>query len=76
MDIIPAIDILDNNVVKAIKGKRDKYQSIDYKLYRTNNPRDIIYQIVKNYSPKIIYIADLDAIINNKMNNIEIYLQH
>ena len=69
MDIIPAIDILDNNVVKAIKGKRDKYRSINHKLYSTTNPRDIIYQIAKNYSPKIIYIADLDAIINNKMNN-------
>ena len=69
MDIIPAIDILDNKVVKAIKGKRDKYQSIEYKLYSTTNPRDIIYQITKYYSPKIIYIADLDAIINNKMNN-------
>ena len=68
MDIIPVIDILNNQVVRAIKGDRDNYESISYKLYNSTDPRDIIDQIVKRYSPKILYIADLDAIIHNNIN--------
>ncbi len=68
MDIIPVIDILNNQVVRAIKGDRDNYESISYKLYNSTDPRDIIDQIVKRYSPKILYIADLDAIIHNNVN--------
>jgi len=68
MDIIPVIDILNNQVVRAIKGDRGNYESISYKLYNSTDPRDIIDQIVKRYSPKILYIADLDAIIHNNIN--------
>ena len=68
MDIIPVIDILNNQVVKSIKGDRDNYESISYKLYNSTDPRDIIDQIAKRYSPKILYIADLDAIIHNNLN--------
>ena len=69
MDIIPVIDILDNKVVKAHKGDRNNYEPINHQLYNSTAPRDIIYQIVKKYSPNIIYIADLDAIINNQVNH-------
>ena len=69
MDIIPVIDILNNQVVKAIKGDRDSYESISYKLYNSTDPRDIIAQIIKRYYPKILYIADLDAIMYNKINS-------
>ena len=62
MDIIPVLDILNNNVVKAIKGDRTKYEPINYKLYNSIEPIEIIYQLSKRYSPNIIYIADLDAI--------------
>ena len=72
MDIIPVIDILDNQVVKAIKGDRGNYESISYKLYNSTDPRDIIDQIIRKYSPKILYIADLDAIMHNKINS-ELY---
>ena len=69
MDIIPVIDILDNQVVKAIKGDRGNYESISYKLYNSIDPRDIIDQIIRKYSPKILYVADLDAIMHNKINS-------
>ena len=68
MDIIPVIDILNNQVVKAIKGNRNSYKSINYKLYNSTEPRDIIYQIVNRYKPKIIYIADLSAILMHKID--------
>ena len=69
MDIIPVIDILDNHVVTALKGDRYAYQKINIKLYNSTEPIKIINQIVGIYSPKIIYIADLDAIISDRVNH-------
>ena len=69
MDIIPVLDILNNKVVKAIKGDRAKYKSIDSRLYNSTEPIEIIKQLSKRYVPHILYIADLDAISNNKVNH-------
>ena len=68
MDIIPVIDILNNQVVRAVKGDRYNYKSINHSLYNSTDPRDIIDQIVRKYSPKILYIADLDAIMHDTVN--------
>ena len=69
MDIIPVLDILDNKVVKAIKGDRANYKPISSKLYNSIEPIEIINQLSKRYSPHILYIADLDAISNNNVNH-------
>jgi len=69
MDVIPVLDILNNKVVKAIKGDRTKYEPINVKLYNSIEPVEIINQLSKRYSPHIIYIADLDAISNNNVNH-------
>ena len=69
MDIIPVLDIINNKVVKAIKGDRSKYASIDSKLYNSIEPIEIINQLSKRYSPHIIYIADLDAISKKDVNH-------
>ena len=69
MDIIPVLDILNNQVVKAVKGNRDGYQPINKQLYNTTDPRDIIYLIVKKFKPSVIYIADLNAIIDNDVSH-------
>ena len=67
MDIIPVLDILNNKVVKAIKGDRAKYKSIDSRLYNSTEPIEIIKQLSKRYVPHILYIADLDAISHDKV---------
>ena len=69
MDIIPVLDILDNKVVKAIKGDRANYKPVSSKLYNSTEPVEIIKQLSKRYSPHIIYIADLDAISANNVNH-------
>ena len=69
MDIIPVLDILNNKVVKAVKGDRTKYEPINTKLYNSIEPIEIINQLSKRYSPHIIYIADLDAISSNNVNH-------
>tara|TARA_Y100000590_G_scaffold423239_1_gene528829 strand:- start:19696 stop:20382 length:687 start_codon:yes stop_codon:yes gene_type:complete len=69
MDIIPVIDIMNNNVVTAYKGNRSSYKTINSNLYNSTDPKIIINEIVKKYSPNIIYIADLDAINKNSVNH-------
>ena len=68
MDIIPVLDIYKQKVVTAVEGNRHSYKPIVSNLYNTTDPKQIISTIKKRYKPSIIYIADLDAIIDNKVN--------
>ena len=71
MELIPAIDVLNNIVVKAFSGERKKYSPIKSKLINSSNLENIINSLLKEYKFKIIYIADLNAIMGNK-NNLKI----
>ena len=69
MDIIPVLDIYKKKVVTAVEGNRNSYKPIASKLYDSTDPKEIISTIKKRYKPSIIYIADLDAIIDKKVNS-------
>ncbi|MBY8984434.1 MAG: hypothetical protein KGD65_05175 [Candidatus Lokiarchaeota archaeon] len=66
--VIPVIDILNSKAVHAIRGEREHYKPLISKLFKTSNPLDILQVLAYNYEFKEFYIADLDAIINNKPN--------
>ena len=68
MELIPAIDLLDNIVVKAFLGERKKYKPINTKLSNSSKLENVIIGLLKEYKFKIIYIADLNAIMGNKNN--------
>ena len=68
MELIPAIDLLDNIVVKAFLGQRKKYKPINTKLSNSSRLENVIIGLLKEYKFKIIYIADLNAIMGNKNN--------
>ena len=68
MELIPAIDLLDNIVVKAFLGERKKYKPINTKLANSSRLENVIIGLLKEYKFKIIYIADLNAIMGNKNN--------
>ena len=68
MELIPAIDLLDNIVVKAFLGERKKYKPIDTQLSNSSKLENVIIGLLKEYKFKIIYIADLNAIMGNKNN--------
>jgi phosphoribosylformimino-5-aminoimidazole carboxamide ribotide isomerase len=62
MKIIPVIDILNNRVVHAIRGKRKEYKPIQSILTRSTEPLEVA-QAFKNNGFGELYIADIDAII-------------
>ena len=68
MNIIPAIDIKNGKVVKAIQGDRDKYKPINNDSGFSSDPLVFIKKITEVYRPSIFYIADINALINENHN--------
>ena len=69
MEIIPVIDIRQNQVVHAIKGQRQNYRPLQTSLCNSHSPEDIVQAFIDTYPFKTIYIADLDAIQGHTNND-------
>ncbi|MGP3667928.1 MAG: HisA/HisF-related TIM barrel protein [Candidatus Bathyarchaeota archaeon] len=67
MEIIPVMDVLNGVVIHAIKGEREKYKPVKSMLCTSPKPGDVALTF-KNLGFKSLYIADLDAIINEKLS--------
>ena len=72
MNIIPAIDILEGQVVRLVKGE------LQNKIVYSDNPIEIA-QKFETQGADIIHVVDLDAALttgwNNNQNNTEIILK-
>lgn len=66
--IIPVIDILNSEVVHAIRGERKLYKPLKSYLLNSSNPIEVIKHLHLMYNFKEFYIADLDSIINDHPN--------
>ena len=69
MELIPAIDILDNRIVHAHLGLRKGYRPILSRLSSTSDPIDIINGLLSFYPFRTFYIADINSILKNGNNN-------
>lgn len=74
MKLIPAIDLKNNKVVIASKGKEREYEEISSILSPTSDPCKFINYLLSLYDFNTIYLADLDSISN--FNNKNIFLQN
>ena len=68
MIIIPAIDIKNGKVVKAIKGDRAHYNPINSDTGFSPEPYIFIKQMIKVYRPSIFYIADINSLCGEDDN--------
>ena len=68
MELIPALDILDNQIVHARLGLRKSYRPILSRLSDTSDPIDIIDGLLSLHPFKTFYIADINSILS-KGNN-------
>ena len=62
MKVIPVVDILNNRVVHAIRGRRPEYQLIQSIITQSVEPVEVS-KAFKNLGFGVLYIADLDSII-------------
>ena len=68
MNIIPAIDIKNGKVVKAIKGDRSQYNPINSDSGFSPDPYIFIKQMIEVYRPSIFYIADINSLCSDDDN--------
>lgn len=62
MQVIPVIDLLNNQVVYAQRGKRDTYQPIESPLVSSAEPYAVVEAMLDYYPFEALYIADLTSI--------------
>lgn len=63
--IIPVIDLLHGQVVRAVAGNRDAYRPIESRLTPSSDPLAVIDAMLDLAPFPIFYIADLDAITDH-----------
>jgi phosphoribosylformimino-5-aminoimidazole carboxamide ribotide isomerase len=62
MHVIPVIDLLGGQVVRAVRGARSTYQPIRSALCPGSAPLDIARALLAESGATTLYLADLDAI--------------
>lgn len=68
MQLIPVIDLLDGEAVRAQAGQRDQYRPLHSPLCPSSKPHDVI-EAFRSLAPfSCVYVADLNAIENQGDN--------
>ena len=62
MQLIPVIDLLQGQVVRAIRGQRKSYQPIVSGLCQGSDPVVVAQALVAHCQARQLYVADLDAL--------------
>ncbi len=68
MRIIPVVDLLDGVVVRGVAGKREEYRPIESCLTPATDPLAVCRAIRETLGLHQIYVADLDAIVHDRLN--------
>lgn len=61
--LIPVLDLMDGQVVRAFGGRREEYQPLESALCDSSHPEAVVAGLLALYPFRRIYIADLDAIL-------------
>ncbi len=69
MQIIPVIDLKNQQVVLAKSGERNNYQPISTSLCPSADPFDVMQRFLELHPFTAFYIADLDAIMRQGEHN-------
>lgn len=62
MQLIPVIDLLGGQVVRAIRGQRDRYQPVVSRLCDDADPVALARAMLAFCASRRLYVADLDAL--------------
>jgi phosphoribosylformimino-5-aminoimidazole carboxamide ribotide isomerase len=63
VSIIPVIDLLRGQVVRAVRGDRLAYKPIESALCRSAQPRVVAHVLCEYTASRVLYVADLEALL-------------
>jgi phosphoribosylformimino-5-aminoimidazole carboxamide ribotide isomerase len=66
LDLIPVLDLMDGQVVRAVAGRRDAYRPLQSALCDSSRPEAVVDGLLALYPFRRIYIADLGAILGRR----------
>lgn len=68
MKIIPVLDLLDGIVVRGVAGRRNEYRAVESRLSANADVRTVAHAFREKLGLREFYVADLDAIVENRPN--------
>lgn len=63
LDLIPVLDLMGGQAVRARAGRRDEYRALGSVLCRSSRPEAVLDGLLGRYPFQRLYVADLDAIL-------------
>ncbi len=63
MKLIPVIDLMLGQVVRAVRGNREAYQPIESPLCASSDPLTVARLLCEHCATRQLYVADLDALL-------------
>jgi HisA/HisF family protein len=63
MNLIPVIDLLKGQVVRAVRGDRQAYRPIESALCASSDPVTVARILCEHCAARQLYVADLDALM-------------
>ena len=63
MNLIPVIDLMQGQVVRAVRGNRQAYQPIVSALCASSDPLTVAKILCEHCATRHLYVADLDALL-------------
>jgi len=63
MNLIPVIDLMQGQVVRAVRGNRQAYQPIVSRLCGSSDPVTVARILCAHCATQQLYVADLDALL-------------
>jgi phosphoribosylformimino-5-aminoimidazole carboxamide ribotide isomerase len=62
MLLVPVVDLLHGQVVRAVRGERARYRPIESALCRSSEPLAVARALCAQAASGLLYVADLDAL--------------
>ncbi|WP_213954813.1 MULTISPECIES: HisA/HisF-related TIM barrel protein [unclassified Variovorax] len=63
MNLIPVIDLMQGQVVRAVRGNRQAYQPVVSRLCGSSDPVTVASILCEHCATRQLYVADLDALL-------------
>lgn len=62
MKLIPVIDLMQGQVVRAVRGDRKSYRPVESRLCAGSDPATVARALCEHCATRQLYVADLDAL--------------